>query len=414
MESLEGDRQYSLHRTPDILRQSLITVTSLHAHQPDSMLHTMTLLGSREPDQVDRWSHKLHYPDHFSRLSFGSWLDLNDTDEKHTVLMSRGWQAFSQTEMTGLYQALTNSEVLGVTRNQLVNVSFGESCRTTLTVPNYSTYQLRQAAAMLNSVSYGAITLAGGVQISERPCGLLHCLERYQELSHHPAGDILSNISELSQAVGMYLCPNSTVACFAISQNDRLVQTAMLQVLSEYLLNHLQYYVFHRALSDIGDIVITRSQRDLTLGYGDAGGETVEGVLQHDLTADQAMESAPAIQLLNCYDTVDAQTNGMWIAYQGKEYASPDQFPLVNQERRTIRSHRLSIQPVSNMSACVTARLHQHQYEMFRPEYWRKMLFVRTDSVSFQGVHLDRLSFNASKLIYCTFKKYHSKQPERG
>ena len=414
VEEFEGDVPYTLHETPAFLAATLNDVRALEAAR--DMADVMTALGrvGEGDDPTDRWRHQLGFPDGFTHLGFGNWIGKRDTPEKTAILDSRRDADFTSTEMTGLYFALTNTDALGVSKNALTNESLKAECRQQNIVPTYATYQLAVDADTLKEAPDNVVVTAlrDGTAVSQAPCGLVYHLRNYVLVEDTATDQLLSNITD---KLDQYLCPNVTSACWTLPA-DLATRKLYVRALADYVLRHLMHFVFHAAVIRVGaDLVITRSQRDLTLGYkkmwhswtnvnttATRREEFVPGILEHARSAAEARQRSKQIGLLNCYDSIDAETNFMWRSYDQKTHSLEEQFPAANPEERAVRSIRHHLQPLADLKACASYDVPE-DLDIFVPEFWRKLLFTRVGESSLSGVSLDKLQFNSSK---CTHGAY--------
>lgn len=308
--SVGSDFQYALHTTPQIILESLRQLTELYNHE-DGMSETMRMIGYVSDNNVDTWYKDLQYPDGFSHLAYGQYVAQQNNQHSRTVIdyLKRD---FSRVEMYGLYEALSNPDLLGATQYVLTDQTFRSECMKHTTVPkDFSLTYHFYPPSMLPPQTTGA---------NSKPCGLIFALKRFQDLVLNGSQEQVRNITDV---IAQYLCTNSSFSCFTLPEDDA-TRVAFIQTVSDYLFLHLPKYIFYKSVILIGEpLLVTRPQHEFALGYT-LGRSTVSqysnkelekfvpGILPHAKTYLEARAHGTQMAVYNCYDATGAKTNFMW------------------------------------------------------------------------------------------------------
>ncbi|KAK2162658.1 hypothetical protein LSH36_94g03002 [Paralvinella palmiformis] len=367
-----GDYEFAFHNTPSTMSNALRAIRELSTEPTE----IMTELGQLTTRHTERWQPYLGTAPGTVCFSFGCWLWLNDTADKSAVLDHREGRDFNAEEMNGLYDALTDVDV------------FGSADRTDEALPipcsmpdNWTTYR----PLLAHQTPVGALAA---------------CLEVFARLRTPANEGQLLNITDL---VASYLCRNETSSCLDLPTDFRL-RLAYVGVISDYVLTNVAGYALFRSLLHGEEFIDTKPQCRWALGAcqtadNDTDGSALpRGILDHAPSEEAALATSRHECLLNCYDATFAETNMMWKAYDNKDRASIDQFPKASPEARLIQSRRYNLMPAQNLSACASYDVPGEAYEFFRPEFWRRLSYVRSELTSLGGVKLRRLLFNRSNL----------------
>lgn len=254
-----GEQRLALWYLPLVLRRTLRQLVSL----VNSMASTLAFLGQPDDQIVERWLLLLNYSSSsVVNLSFGAWVAANNTKYKQIVLDSRSSTGLNWTtqEMAGLYGLLTDCDDLLST----------DACVTSdvaTSRPNWAVWTLVNATTLGNTTT---------------------------------------------DVIAAALCPNAAASCLRI-QNDTLA-LAYVHLIADYVTQQLAPFSFSHAVIETGnDLVVSRPQSDLALGYATGFLATwVPGVLENYDDEKSALNASCLIAVYNCYDAIFAVTNGQW------------------------------------------------------------------------------------------------------
>ena len=252
--------------------------------------------------------------DGFANFSFGVWVGQNDTVDKSSVLAGRGNADFTATEIGGLYRLLVDAQLLGNASDQSV-----QSCLLPPSLPSSCRF-FAALKAFTTAPPVASISNASSSTSTENLSRLISGLLCVDPLTACLPLDFVAD-------VGVNVSTSSSAAVAA-------ARAAYIRVIADYVLRHLSWYVISRTLVTAGeDIVVTKSQRELAIGrrrdvnvtssssaFVDDDVKTAErrrhcggdGILEHYETADGASKGSCLIAVYNCYDAIQAFSNGEW------------------------------------------------------------------------------------------------------
>lgn len=304
LHKFNGETNFGLSQVPDSVASILSTVDSLHN---GGRINSTRFFGFVKRNVLDQWAIELAFPEGYSNLGFGNWLNEEDTYYKREIIEHRNSRDFDVTEIRGLMTALSNDELLGVTYPILSNVSFPHKC-------------LMPTADMALSIS-SAEGLNNEMKETCRLTSCLYQLENY--ISGLPNVQVSSPaLTSVLQCIATYLCTDTRTTCLPFPAGNTL-RLAYAHAVHDYIFHHLAQYVFHSTvILQNNDLIASKSQRSLALGYYENitsdsqvfESNFVPGILEHALSIKDPrwFIIRRQIQLYNCYDAVNAQTNFMW------------------------------------------------------------------------------------------------------
>ncbi len=296
---VQGLKNYTLFRLPDIMNSTLYELDMLLGNH-DDIPQVVSKLGQMTVNTIDMLRGELQYPNDFHNLSFGSWIYNSNMNYRESILNNREWNDFTQTEMMGLYSALTSSITFGC--DVLTNVTHRNECKMKVAVKDIESFNLTLYVSRSDQPSY--------------PCTLLECLQ----LGNEFVSSLDSvQLTIVTNCVAYHLCQNESYSCFKLP-SDLTVLDAYLQAFYDYIFNHLTEYVFHKSviIPDNG-LFVSRPQLDLVRGYISGtpslyGQEKhfIPGILEHFTNEEDVRKYTKRLTLLNCYDKTDGRRNFMW------------------------------------------------------------------------------------------------------
>ena len=294
-------------------------------------------------------------------LTFGQWLKMNDTLAKTALLEMKGGQNLSDIEMSGLYGVLRSDVLLGSKKETFLDDTIVDFCDT-----NIESFKLPQLIMGYNIHfdSKLGIFVEDNVVIQ---CGLIHWLETYRSritMNNVETSMQESDHTELLLIIQQYLCLNTSLCCMNIT-HEQPWKFEYLSAIVDYIYDYLLPFAFHKSvISTNTDIIITRKQRDLALGYfyalnssgtpftnseadsiedkeediteEDEGNSSsyeesqqasemeseetfepvdkvfVQGILEDVCCEENVPKQSKHITLLTCYDQINAQSNFKW------------------------------------------------------------------------------------------------------
>ena len=201
------------------------------------------------------------------------------------ILSHRSRAPFSASAMKGLYDVLSNRELLGTSSDVLNNLTQYNMCNQSFYDGLYEGYDTRW-------------------------CTFLYCLRISQTLERFSPTSL-----NVTRCLSTYLC-QQTSACFVM---DLGLEYAY--AIYDYLFNHISYFVYHASVISVEDVFVNRSQEELALGfYTNLTASYVSGILEHSATREDALTTTSKIGLVTCYDHPNAETNFMWRCKPAKLY----------------------------------------------------------------------------------------------
>ena len=295
---MNGEQNFLLLKTPEVM----LSVMRKLPH--DRISNGFQFFGFLEQNIIDKWKEQLAYPDGFSDLGFGNWIYQRDNVYKTQICTHRSFKDFTVLEMKGLFDAITDSEVLGATSDILANKNHAETC----TYPSEVCSNNEQASGQI---------------CDKNTCRLSDCLYQINEYHLQSLPRIWTpHLENITTCIFMYVCKNESTSCFLIP-DELEIRLAYVKVIYDYIFIHLAKYVYHQAvILSNEDIITTKPQHDLAVGYylnstqDDTENQKyfIPGILEHaESTAeDEWSANRKRIVLYNCYDTIEAKTNFMW------------------------------------------------------------------------------------------------------
>lgn len=249
-----------------ILPPSLKTILELEGlHTAQTLQSNISTLGCLEP-VCDNSSNLL---DVANNISFGRWLRTASGDSSYTsvILNSRTSASFTASETGALYAALLNSSVLGC------DVFLRRSPESTLH---------SQCRTWARCACQGLPLPASLSDFDSSVCGLVHVLEACDPSSvqqHSLVRDMLTSA----------LCARPDLSlCLDLHSTSAQVLSAYFEAFRDFILQHLLQVVHDYFLTQRNnDLVVTRSQSELALGYfvnddADQSAAHVQGLLADD------------------------------------------------------------------------------------------------------------------------------------
>lgn len=247
--SLEGILQH----------QGLFTA---HTLQPN-----VSLLGCLDSvcDNVFRGDNTTSSDVMIQNVSFGGWLRTSGTNFSTVILNSRASVSFSASEIGAVYRVLLNSSLLG----------------SDLLSPESSLQLLCQTWAknVCEGGGFSPPPPLSNFDFSE--CGILPILQTCDSSSVQ-----YSAVREI--LLSAFCSPDNSVWCLDFNSTSPGVLSAYFEAFHDFILLHLPQIVHNFVFVERNnDIVVTRSQRELALGYyvtGDADQSNVhvQGLLDED------------------------------------------------------------------------------------------------------------------------------------
>ena len=236
-------------------------------------------------------------------------MNMSDTTYKRRLLEHRRWSDFSVVEMAGLYSILTNPILLGTRENLLTSSSYANECNVNTDVPNI----ISNSGESSETFQYEG---------NSKACSFLACIDRYvtQQKSFVHA---ITHTTNLTETLARYLCTNTTNACLRLP-NDSVSFDAYILTIHDYIYKHITRLSFHRNIVfDNRDLVYTRPQSQLALGYNVTVTNTansgrnqrnhfVPGILENTSSETDVRWRSNKYSLYNCYDAIEAYTNFRW------------------------------------------------------------------------------------------------------
>ena len=302
LHSFHGETNFALAQIPKVISSIMINVSSLYEGETSD---NVRLFGLLKENILDQQRDQLYYPEGFSNLGFGNWIYEGDISYKEQIRSHRSSKDFSEVEINGLLDALSDADLLGATKTILSNASFPEKC----TMPSAD-----------NFYSLGS-NQEHTFRDNTETCRLTSCLYQFNK---YITGDQLltPDVTNTINCIAMYLCTNINQSCLLFPQRSD-IRLAYAHAVHDYIFYHLVHYVFHITVILIkDDLIVRKTQRSLALGYNLNETSTfhlhdsnfVPGILEHadSIKNDTWYLRKKKILLYDCYDTVEAETNFMW------------------------------------------------------------------------------------------------------
>ncbi|KAL8601625.1 hypothetical protein ACOMHN_003891 [Nucella lapillus] len=232
-----GHENYLLSELPPTLT-ALLESQGLYLPADHTFPPNVTLLGCLHPPACDD-----ALPAPAANISFGKWLRTSTSPHSSLVLSNRNGVSFTPSEVGGVYTALMNATVLGsgVFRSRTTSQT--------------------QCQTWARSLCQGLSLPASLVDFDSKVCGLVHILQLCQSES------LLR--TEVKNLFVSSFCPSPGVVCLDLSTvANQLVLSAYFQVFQDYVLNYLLQVLHDFLIARVNrDLVVTRTQRELALGY---------------------------------------------------------------------------------------------------------------------------------------------------
>lgn len=235
-----GDTDYLLSKVPAFLETNL-RVSGLYVAKTFSS--NISALGCLD-DVCD--NNHADLSELLSNVSFGQWLRTVDTNYSSFILNGRNPSSFTVAETGGVYRALLNTTVLGsdLTSKGADGVALNAQCR-----------------EWARSVCFGGLS----VQVSSANssvCGIAH-------LFRECGPDSVVNVSVVREMMLSAFCPkDGSMWCLDLAAFDDQTLSAYFAALRDFVMIHLLKVIHHYVLAQGNrDLVMTRSQSDLALGY---------------------------------------------------------------------------------------------------------------------------------------------------
>lgn len=239
-----------------LLQPSIENVlTSLGLYLTDTFAPNITALGCL--DQACDNSHT-YSSQVLANISFGVWLRSSNATYASAIRANRT-TSFTAAEVGGLYKVLVNASLLG--SGVLVlgpeGVSLYSNCR-----------------SWARAVCLGQTVPARFANLSLQSCGIVHLLYECD------AGS--AKFPEVRQSFASAFCTHDGVWCLDLNSTDSALLAVYIEALSDFVLLHLVKCVHDVALiQNDKDLLMTRSQKDLALGYMEVNDVVGSGVNHH-------------------------------------------------------------------------------------------------------------------------------------
>ncbi|XP_059163689.1 uncharacterized protein LOC131946779, partial [Physella acuta] len=326
----------------------------------------ITILGSYDP------STSVQTPP-LANFSFGSWFASSNSSYRSAVERDKRSQPFSFAEVTALYRVFANATLLGGKALTLPNVTLQASCQ--------------QWASEICSSGHTKLKT-----LSPLDCGVIYLFQKCPEVNlSSQARDILQRA----------FCPAGEDACLNLTGSSDDVLAAYKNVLHDFLL-HVSGAVTEKVLAARElQLVITRSQSQLALGFDVPGDEVIapqhRAGLLHSKWAQGPDQVDAEWTMATCLQQKDMNNNMKVQAYNGY-WSTPDGLLKGPIKQPSLESFTDFVTSCSSLRACRTCTSPSPTLSIFIEDLLRPVDFVINASLTIKGVTVYRYQLDTETL----------------